>query len=78
MKILEDTINSYLDAEYKIKRLLSDTQKLMDNINVYILSSDDMQKYHTAFQAMKGLEAAYSSIVDLSKKVLLEGYLQAE
>ena len=39
MKILEDTINSYLDAEYKIKRLLTDTEKLMDNINVYSLTS---------------------------------------
>ena len=25
---------------------------------------------------MKGLEDAYSSIVDLSRKVLMEGYLQ--
>ncbi|MFC5591702.1 DUF5348 domain-containing protein [Sporosarcina soli] len=76
MKILEDTINSYLDAEYKIKRLLSDAQKLMENINVYILTADEIQKYHTLFQAMKGLEDAYSSIVDLSRKVLMEGYLQ--
>ncbi|MFS0574965.1 DUF5348 domain-containing protein [Sporosarcina sp. 179-K 3D1 HS] len=76
MKILEDTINSYLDAEYKIKRLLADTQKLMKNINVYILSAEEVQKYHTLYQAMNGLEDAYSSIVDLSRKVLLEGHLQ--
>ena len=52
MKLLKETIDSYLDAEYQIKRLLTDTKKLMDNINVYSLSSEDVQKYHTLYQAM--------------------------
>ena len=76
MKLLVETIESYLDAKYEIKRLLTDARKLMDNTNVYDLSSEDVQKYHTLYQAMNGLESAYSSIVDLTKKVMLEGYLQ--
>ncbi|WP_262173268.1 DUF5348 domain-containing protein [Saccharococcus sp. Marseille-Q5394] len=75
MKLLETTIESYVEAEYQIKRLLTDTRDLMENINVFNLNADAVQKYHILYKAMEGLEEAYSSIVDLNKKVLIEGHL---
>lgn len=75
MKLLETTIDSYVEAEYQIKRLLTDTRNLMENINVFNLNADAVQKYHILHKAMEGLEEAYSSIVDLNRKVLIEGHL---
>ncbi|WP_252502718.1 DUF5348 domain-containing protein [Sporosarcina sp. Marseille-Q4943] len=75
MKLLETTIDSYVEAEYQIKRLLTDTRDLMKNINVFNLNADAVQKYHILYKAMEGLEEAYSSIVDLNRKVLIEGHL---
>ncbi|MCM3711021.1 hypothetical protein [Sporosarcina luteola] len=63
MKLLETTIESYVEAEYQIKRLLTDTRDLMKNINVFNLNADAVQKYHILYKAMEGLEEAYSSIV---------------
>ncbi|MEK5069585.1 DUF5348 domain-containing protein [Sporosarcina sp. FSL K6-1508] len=76
MKLLADAINSYLSAEHNIQRLLTESKELMDNVNVYRLNSEDAQQYHTLYQAIQGLEEAHNSIVDLSKEVQLEGYLQ--
>jgi len=67
MKLLADAINTYLSAEHNIKRLLTESKELMDNVNVYRLNSEDVQQYHTLYQAIRGLEEAYNSIVDLSK-----------
>jgi hypothetical protein len=75
MKLLETTIDSYVEAEYQIKRLLTDTRDLMENINVFNLNADAVQKYHILYKAMEGLEEAYSSIVDLNRRVLIEGHL---
>lgn len=76
MKLVEDTVKSYREADSTIKRLLKEMDELMDNINIFSLDSEDVQRYFTLYKAKLGLEEAYTSIVDLSKEIQLEGYLR--
>ncbi|QUW20891.1 DUF5348 domain-containing protein [Sporosarcina sp. Marseille-Q4063] len=76
MKLVEDTVESYRKADSTIKRLLKEMDELMDNINIFNLNSEDVQKYFTLYKAKLRLEEAYSSIVDLNKEIQLEGYLR--
>lgn len=76
MELVENTVESYMKAENTIKQLLKEMDVLMDNINIFKLNSEEVQKYFTLYKATTGLEEAYASIVDLSKEVQLEGYLQ--
>ncbi|MEK4404934.1 DUF5348 domain-containing protein [Sporosarcina sp. FSL K6-6792] len=76
MKLVEDTVGSYRKAGSTIKRLLKEMDELMDNINVFNLNAEDVQRYFTLYKAKLGLEEAYASIVDLSKEIQIEGYLR--
>ena len=76
MNLVEDTVKSYRKADSTIKRLLKEMDELMENINIFSLDSEDVQRYFTLYKAKLGLEEAYTSIVDLSKEIQLEGYLR--
>ncbi|WP_210469087.1 DUF5348 domain-containing protein [Sporosarcina sp. 6E9] len=76
MKLVEDTVESYRKAGSTIKRLLKEMDELMDNINIFDINSEDVQRYFTLYKAKLALEEAYTSIVDLSKEIQLEGYLR--